>query len=88
LITLALRPYDFFEISTTYEKSESLGYTFSNLELEVRKLGFSLRKDFNLFANLANCQEWLPTLDILRTEYCKDIVFMFSRIPALAERRL
>jgi hypothetical protein len=56
LITVASRAYDPFKSSTTNEKRDLLGYTFSNLESEGRKLRFCLRKHFNLFGDLANCQ--------------------------------
>jgi hypothetical protein len=68
LITLASHAYDLFESSTIDEKRQLLGYVFSNLELEGATLRFSLRKPFNLFADLATCQEWLPLVSILRTE--------------------
>ena len=63
LITLASHAYDLFESSTIDEKRQLLGYAFSNLELEGATLRFSLRKPFNLFADLATCQEWLPGTD-------------------------
>jgi len=88
LISLASHAYDIFASSTNDEKRQLLGYVFSNLELEGSKLVYTLRTPFHLFADLASCQKWLPTLDILRTEYCKDILFMFSHIPAPAQRRL
>lgn len=81
LIALASHAYDIFASSTIDEKRQMLGYVFSNLELEGGKLRFSLRTPFHLFADLASCQEWLPTLDILRTDYCKDVILMFSKAP-------
>ena len=62
LITLASHAYDLFDNSTIDEKRQLLGYTFSNLELDGSTLRFSLRKPFNLFANLASSQEWLRGL--------------------------
>jgi len=63
LITLASHAYDLFESSTTDEKRQLLGYAFSNLELEGGKLRFTLREPFNLFVDLASCQDWLPRPD-------------------------
>lgn len=63
LITLASHAYDLFEGSTIDEKRQLLGYAFSNLELEGEKLKYTLRKPFNLFADLATCKEWLPGQD-------------------------
>jgi hypothetical protein len=63
LITLASRAYDLFESATVDEKRQLLGYAFSNLELDGGKLRYSLRKPFNLFADLGGCQDWLREQD-------------------------
>ncbi len=59
LISLASHAYDIFESSTIDEKRQLIGYVFSNLKLNGSKLQFSLQKPFNMFADLASCQEWL-----------------------------
>lgn len=88
LISLASQAHDIFASSTIDEKRQLLGYVFSNLELEGGKLRFSLRTPFHLFADLASCKKWLPTFDILRTEYCKDVLLMFSNVPMRIRNRI
>jgi site-specific DNA recombinase len=63
LITLASRCADLFERSTTDEKRQMIGFVFSNLTLDGPRLCYSLRKPFDLFADLASCKEWLPGPD-------------------------
>lgn len=60
LITLASRCADLFERSTIDEKRQMIGFVLSNLELEGPNLRYALRKPFDLFADLASRQEWLP----------------------------
>lgn len=62
LITLASRAYDLFESSTIDEKRQLIGYVFSNLELKGTTICYSLKKPFNLFADLVNRKEWLRRL--------------------------
>lgn len=58
LVSLASKAAEIFDRSTTEEKRQLIGYVFSNLELEGAKLRYSLKKPFNLFVDLASCQEW------------------------------
>lgn len=63
LISLASNIVELFDRSNTDEKRQLIGYMFSNLELEDSKLRYTLRKPFNLFADLASYKEWLPRKD-------------------------
>ena len=62
LITLASHAHEIFASSTNDEKRQLLGYVFSNLELDGKKLSYTLQKPFNLFVDLATCQKW-PALE-------------------------
>jgi hypothetical protein len=63
LLELASKALELFDRSNTDEKRQLIGYMFSNLELRGAKLRFTLRKPFDLFANLATSKVWLPELD-------------------------
>lgn len=58
LVSLASKAVDLFESSEPAEKRAIIGFVFQNLQLEGETLHFSLRKPFDLLANLAGCQEW------------------------------
>lgn len=60
LVTLASKAWDIFQSSTIDEKRQLIGYVFSNLEMEGLNIRYTLRKPFDLFVNLAECQEWRP----------------------------
>ncbi len=63
LLGLTSNIAELFDRSKTDEKRQLIGYMFSNLELEGSKLRYTLRKPFDLFADLAVCKEWLPGPD-------------------------
>ena len=63
MVTLASKAAEIFDRSQTEEKRQLIGYVFSNLELKGSTLCYSLKKPFDLFADLASCQEWRPQLD-------------------------
>ncbi len=63
LLSLSSQIGTLFEGSTNAEKRRLIGFVFSNLELEGSKLRFSLRKPFDLFVDLAECQNWRPVRD-------------------------
>ena len=88
IFALASKAHELFKSSELDEKRRIITILFPNLEMNADKLVFTTRKPFDLFLNMQEHPEWLPTLDILRTEYCKDILFMFSHIPTPAQRRL
>lgn len=67
--------------STNAEKRRLIGFVFTNLELEGSKLRFSLRKPFDLFVDLAECQNWRPIIDTIRTYYYQDILLFIQSIP-------
>lgn len=60
LVTLASHPVELFDRSKTDEKRELTGYLCSNMELEGSKLRYTLRKPFDLFADLANHEILAP----------------------------
>lgn len=64
---LASKAYQIFQDSKTEEKREIINYIFSNLQLEGQKLGYTLRKPFDLMVNLGTCSDWLPTECTTRT---------------------
>ncbi|MDA1136711.1 MAG: hypothetical protein O2916_10770 [Proteobacteria bacterium] len=47
-----------------------------------------MRKPFNLFADLATCQEWLPTLDVIRTQFSKEVLLLVTNHPAQRRREI
>ncbi len=63
LVTLASKAYDIFERSTIDEKHQLIGYVFSNLQMDGRKLRYTLKAPFNLFVDLVGYKEWLPGPD-------------------------
>ena len=64
---LASKSYDLFICSKNCEKREIINFVFSNIQLEGQKLGYSLRKPFDMMVNLSYCADWLPTIDKFRT---------------------
>lgn len=63
LLSLSSRIGQLFDSSTPAEKRRLIGFVFSNLEMEGSKLRFSLRKPFDLFADLSDCKDWRPLRD-------------------------
>ena len=78
LISLASKVPELFESSNNSEKRMLIGFVFSNLALKGASLSYTLRKPFDLFVELAKCQEWRPLLDALRTEHAGEIISLFA----------
>ena len=65
---LASRLHDIFLVSKNCEKREIINFVFSNISLRGDKLGYTLRKPFDLMVNLGERATWLPTIDKFRTD--------------------
>ncbi len=63
IIALVGKTYELFESSKTDEKRGLLGFVFSNLQLEGATLRYTLRKPFEVFAQLPHNPEWRPGRD-------------------------
>lgn len=74
LVSVASRAYELFASSKNEQKRQLINFMFSNLKLNGDKLEYDLRSPFHLMQNVANYEEWLHLLDILRTEYFLVIV--------------
>ncbi len=64
ILTLVSKSYDFFESSKTDQRRQLLGFVFGNLKLEGSTLRFSLRKPFELLAQLPDNPVWRPLRDL------------------------
>ena len=60
ILSLVAKSGDLFDSSKTEEKRKLLGFVFSNLQLEGSTLRYSLRKPFDMFAELPLAPEWRP----------------------------
>jgi hypothetical protein len=67
IISLTAKGADLFVSSKTEQKRGLIGFVFSNLKLEGVTLRYTLRKPFEVFAQLPNNPEWRPKQD--RSEY-------------------
>ena len=56
-----------FENSSFEQKRELLSLVFQNLQLEEKKLVFSMNKPFDLIAECAKTGEWCTLVDVIRT---------------------
>ena len=63
ILKLVSKSCDLFESSKTDENRNLLGFVFSNLELKGTSLRYTLRKPFEIFAQLPNNPEWRPLRD-------------------------
>ena len=63
LLSLSSRIGALFDGSKPEEKRHLIGFVFSNLMLEGSSLRYSLRKPFDLFADLSTCKDWRPLGD-------------------------
>jgi DNA invertase Pin-like site-specific DNA recombinase len=63
ILSLVAISGDLFESSKTDEKRGLLGFVFSNLQLEGPILRYTLRKPFEVFAQLPHNPEWRATED-------------------------
>jgi hypothetical protein len=60
LLSLSSRIGELFDRSQPEEKRRLIGFLFSNLQMDEKKLVYSMRKPFDLFVNLGVCKEWRP----------------------------
>jgi hypothetical protein len=60
ILGLVSKSYQLFESSKVDYKRRLLGFVFSNLQLERPTLRYTLRKPFDLFAQLPHNPEWRP----------------------------
>ena len=70
--------YDLFEYGTLSERRSLIDFVLSDITLTGKKLGYTLRKPFDLMVNLGTCPDWLPRVDGFRT-YANDIVESINR---------
>ncbi len=63
MLTLMAKSSQIFQSSNIAEKRALLGLVFSNLQLEGSNLRFTLRKPFDQFAKVSECQEWCARED-------------------------
>ena len=80
MISLASRAYEIFESSKIAEKRQLINFMFSNLRMNGEKLRFSLKKPFHLMADLTSHHEWLPIIELIRTQYYKEIRILYLEI--------
>ena len=73
VLDLAKRAYDIFEKATIQEKRQLIDFVFQNCTLHNKKLNYKLKSPFDIIVDSANCTEWLPILDYMRTDWLKDI---------------
>ncbi len=64
IISLAAKGADSFESSKTDQKRGLIGFVFSNLKLEGSSLRYTLRKPFEVFAQLPHNPEWRALEDL------------------------
>ncbi len=64
IISLTAKGADLFESSKTEQKRGLIGFVFSNLKLEGVTLRYTLRKPFEVFAQLPHNPEWRPLRDL------------------------
>lgn len=58
ILTLVSKNYDLFESSKTDRRRQLLGFVFGNLKLEWVTLRYTLRKPFEVLADLPHNPEW------------------------------
>lgn len=81
LVSLASKAPLIFKSSKTEVKRALIGFVFSNLEMDGRKLWYCLREPLSGFQNLASNQEWLSALDTARTRNRQAAILAFQLIP-------
>ena len=64
IVVLLSKSHDLFGSSHVDEKRKLLGFVFENLQLEGSTLRFSLRKPFELLAQLPDNPVWRPLRDL------------------------
>lgn len=70
----------------TEVKRALMGFVFSNLEMEGRKLRFALRSPYSDFQNVVGYKEWLSVMDTARMKHYQAVILLYQRLPpTLAE---
>ncbi|MGB0372126.1 MAG: recombinase family protein [Opitutales bacterium] len=67
IVELASNARKTFENSSFEQKRELLSLVFQNLQLEEKKLVFSMNKPFDTIAECAKTGEWCTLVDVIRT---------------------
>jgi site-specific DNA recombinase len=80
LISMASKAYEIFESSKINEKRQLIAFMFSNLRMNGTKLVFDLKQPFNLMVNLNSYPEWLPLIEVIRTNYYKETRMVWFEI--------
>ncbi|MEM9650436.1 MAG: hypothetical protein AAF969_18330, partial [Bacteroidota bacterium] len=87
LVSLSSDAYELFKGSTIDQKRQLINFVFSNLQLKGTTLCYSLKKPFDQFINLTNCQEWRALIDDFRihNNSREIIVSQFTSLEQLKE---
>jgi hypothetical protein len=71
-----------FQRSKNDENRLLLGLMFSNSQLAGPTLRYSLRKPFDVFANVSSTHEWCALVDVVRTDFRQHVVILYSKFPS------
>ncbi len=63
IFEIASKAHDIFKSSELEEKRRIINILFPNLEMNAKKLEFTLRKPFDMFLNFKEYPNWLPEQD-------------------------
>ena len=67
LLNMASEAHTVFNSSTIAQKRQFLNFLFANLQMKGATLCFTLKKPFDMFAEVRTCNEWRRVVDHLRT---------------------
>ncbi len=77
IFELASKAHDLFKSSELEEKRRIIALVFPNLEMNSAKLVFTLRKPFDMMMNVSHRQEWLPTIELIRTQHYSRVKLIY-----------
>jgi len=78
LLGLTSKAAECFARANIEQKRKLLTLIFSNLEMEGSTLCYTLRKPFDVLAQIPQCTEWRALVDTLRTDNYQDVVALSS----------
>jgi hypothetical protein len=81
VVSLVGKSYELFDSSKTDERRGFLGFVFSNLQSEGTTLRYTLRKPFEVFAQLPQNPEWRPLVDVIRTRFVEQVLNLHKILP-------
>lgn len=88
MVELTARAHECFLRANIEQKRKLLTLIFANFEMQGGNLRYTLRKPFDVLAELPQSENWRALVDRLRTEYYQDVLALSSAVPGIKPQLL